>query len=193
VSLTRVGLAIVAIVAAIIVVFAAARAIDERTAPPIIIDNTLVQPGIVVDLRGEVAKPGVYQLPAGARLDDAIVAAGGLTKDADMTQLNLAARLQDGSIVNVPGTSPSAATGPPDADVSGESASGNQVGALVNLNTATAKELEALPAVGEVTAQRIVDYREANGPYRSVDDLVHVQGVSTRTINELRDLVTTGP
>ena len=192
-SLTRIGLAIVVIVAAIVVVFAAARAIDERTAPPIIIDNTLVQPGIVVDLRGEVAKPGVYQLPAGARLDDAIVAAGGLTADADLTQLNLAARLQDGSIVTV---SSVAALGPTDAGgsgVTGGDTNGNPPDALINLNTASADELELLPGVGEVTATRIIDYREVNGPYRSIDDLVHVQGINMKTINGLRDLVTTGP
>ena len=192
-SLTRIGLAIVAFVAAVVVVFAAARAIDERTAPPIVIDNALVQPGIVVDLRGEIAKPGVYELPAGSRLDDAIVAAGGLTDDADLTQLNLAERLQDGSVVSVAGVAsldPALSAGERDPSIV---ATGNQQGALVNINTASATELESLPGVGEVTAGRIIDYREANGPYRSADDLVHVQGVSTRTIDGLRGLVTTGP
>ncbi len=192
-SMTRVGLAIVAIVAAVVVVFAAARAIDERTAPSIIIDNSLVQPGIVVDLRGEVARPGVYELPAGSRLDDAVAAAGGLTDDADLTQLNLAARLQDGSIVTVPGVTTLA---PPVASADGEpgaTAGGTQQGGLINLNTANAAELDTLPGVGEVTAGRIIDYREANGPFRSVDDLVHVQGISMKSINTLRDLVTTGP
>ncbi|MDQ2654339.1 MAG: ComEA family DNA-binding protein [Chloroflexota bacterium] len=191
--MTRVGLAIVAIVAAVVVVFAAARAIDERTAPSIIIDNSLVQPGIVVDLRGEVARPGVYELPAGSRLDDAVAAAGGLTDDADLTQLNLAARLQDGSIVTVPGVTTLA---PPVASADGEpgaTAGGTQQGGLINLNTANAAELDTLPGVGEVTAGRIIDYREANGPFRSVDDLVHVQGISMKSINTLRDLVTTGP
>jgi competence protein ComEA len=193
VSLTRIGLAILAIVAAVVVVFSAARAIDERTAPSIIIDNSLVQPGIVVDLRGEVVSPGVYELPAGSRLDDAVVAAGGLTDDADLTQLNLAARLQDGSIVNVPGV---AALAPPGASADGgpgTTAGGNQPAGLINLNTASAADLETLPGVGEVTAGRIIDHREANGPFRSVDDLVHVQGISMKTINMLRDLVTTAP
>ena len=180
-------------VAAIVVIFAAARAIDERTAPPIIIDNTLVQPGIVVDVRGEVARPGVYQLPAGARLDDAVVAAGGLTNDADLTQLNLAARLQDGSVVTVPGVAALESGDTSTTSSAGGTAGGGATTSLINLNTATQQELETLPGVGEVTATRIIDYREANGPYRSVDDLVHVQGISTRTINGLRDLVTTGP
>ena len=192
-SLTRIGLAIVALVAAVVVVFAAARAIDERTAPAIIIDNSLVQPGIVVDLRGEVARPGVYELQAGSRLDDAVVAAGGLTDAADLTQLNLAARLQDGSIVTVPGVGALAPQAPGEDASLGSDASGNLPGGLIDLNTASAVELETLPGVGEVTAGRIIDYRESNGPYRSVDDLVHVQGISMKTINGLRDLVTTGP
>ena len=192
-SLTRIGLAIVAFVAAVVVIFAAARAIDERTAPPILIDNSLVVPGIVVDLRGEVTSPGVYELPAGSRLDDVIVAAGGLTEDADLTQINLAERLQDGSILTVPGVASVAPALSPGESEPPTGARRGQEGALINLNTANATELESLPGVGEVTAGRIIDYREANGPYRSVDDLVHVQGVSTRTINDLRDLVTTGP
>jgi competence protein ComEA len=193
VSLTRIGLAIVAIVAAVVVVFAAARAIDERTAPAIIIDNSLVQPGIVVDLRGEIVNPGVYELPAGSRLDDAVVAAGGLTDDADLTQLNLAARLQDGSIVSVPGIAGLAPPALSGDGAPGDNPIGGQPGGLINLNTANAAELETLPAVGAVTASRIIEYREANGPFRSVDDLVHVQGISMKTINALRDLVTTGP
>jgi competence protein ComEA len=75
----------------------------------------------------------------------------------------------------------------------GENNAVSSPGGLINLNTASAEELETLPGVGEVTASRIIAYREANGPYRSIDDLVHVQGISTRTINGLRDLVTTGP
>lgn len=192
-SLTRIGLAIVAFVAAVVVVFAAVRAIDERAAPAIVIDNSLVQPGIVVDLRGEVARPGVYELQAGSRLDDAVVAAGGLTDDADLTQLNLAARLQDGSIVTVPSIAALVPQASGEDASAGSTQNGNATGGLINLNTASATELETLPGVGEVTAGRIIDYREANGPYRSIDDLVHVQGISMKTINGLRDLVTTGP
>lgn len=192
-SLTRIGMAIVAIAAAAVLVFAVARAIDERSAPPIVIDNTLVSPGIVVDLRGEVANPGVYQLPAGARLDDAIVAAGGLTDEADLTQLNLAARLQDGSIVNVPGVATLASTYAPVTEDTSDGAGERPTGPLVNLNTGGSPELESLPGIGEVTAGRIIDYREMNGPFRSVDDLIHVQGISMKTINGLRELVTIGP
>lgn len=192
-NVTRIGLAIVAIVAGVIAIFAIVRAIDERTAPPIVIDNALVQPGVVVDLRGEVVNPGVYELQAGSRLDDAVVAAGGLTDDADLTQLNLAARLQDGSIVTVPSVAKLTEVGSGNDVDSGGTTSGSQPSSLVNLNTANEQELESLPGVGEVTAGRIIEYREANGPFHSVDDLVHIQGISMKTINGLRDLVTTGP
>ena len=192
-NVTRIGLAIVAIVAGVIAIFAIVRAIDERTAPPIVIDNALVQPGVVVDLRGEVVNPGVYELQAGSRLDDAVVAAGGLTDDADLTQLNLAARLQDGSIVTVPSVAKLTEVGSGNDVDSGGTTSGSQPSSLVNLNTANEPELESLPGVGEVTAGRIIEYREANGPFHSVDDLVHIQGISMKTINGLRDLVTTGP
>lgn len=192
-NVTRIGLAIVAIVAGVIAIFAIVRAIDERTAPPIVIDNALVQPGVVVDLRGEIVNPGVYELQAGSRLDDAVVAAGGLTDDADLTQLNLAARLQDGSIVTVPSVAKLTEVGSGNDVDSGGTTSGSQSSSLVNLNTANEQELESLPGVGEVTAGRIIEYREANGPFHSVDDLVHIQGISMKTINGLRDLVTTGP
>lgn len=192
-SLTRIGIAIVCIVAGVIVVFAAARAIDERSAPPIVIDNSLVIPGIVVELRGEVLNPGVYELPSGARLNDAIVAAGGLTDDADLTQINLATRLQDGSIVAVQSIAEMAPTSVNGSDGSSGAAVAPSTTQLINLNTADATELDLLPGVGEITAERIITYRDANGPYRSVDDLVHVDGISTRTINGLRDLVTVGP
>ncbi|MFT4037415.1 MAG: ComEA family DNA-binding protein [Thermomicrobiales bacterium] len=189
-NITRIGLAIIAFIAAVVAVFAIVRAIDERSAPAIIIDNTLVAPNVVVDLRGAVAKPGVYELPAGSRLDDAIVAAGGLTDAADLSQINLAQRVQDGAVVSVPALLPG---GEDAAGAESTAPAQSAPGSRVNINTASAAELDSLPGIGEVSAGRIIQYREANGPYRSIDDLVHVQGISMSTINKLRDLVTTGP
>ena len=107
--------------------------------------------------------------------------------------MNLARRLRDGELVvilalPVPGSTPILPTAG-----AGDAASAEDSRARININTATAEELEALPGVGEVTAARIVAYREQNGPFRSVDDLIHVQGISDRTIDEFRDLVTTSP
>lgn len=189
-GLTRVGLIVIALVAAVVAVFALYRAIDDRTAPPIIIEDAATSLPIVVEVRGSVVTPGVYELPPGARLQDALNAAGGLTSAADLSTINLARRLRDGEVVVI--GSPALAAGSPAAVSDGAQAE-SSAEPRININTATVEELDLLPGVGKVTAQRIIDFREQNGPYRSVDDLVHVQGISTRTIEGLRDLVTVAP
>jgi competence protein ComEA len=187
-SVTRIGLAVVALVAAVATVYALFQALDERSAPPIVIEDAAANLPIVVEVRGQVDVPGVYELSPGARLQDAITAAGGLSKEADLSTVNLARRLRDGELVVIPALLSAGST--PIIPAAG---TGDATGAKININTATAEELESLPAVGEVIAARIVAYREQNGPFRSVDDLIHVQGISDRTIDEFRDLVTTNP
>ena len=190
-TLARVGLIVLAIVAGVAVVFAVFRGIDERSAPPIVIEDGDGLIPIVVDVRGAVVSPGVYELPPEARLQDAVAAAGGLTDDADRSTVNLARRLRDGEMVIVaviPEVGTPRATGETPRPTMAALAE-----ALTNLNTASREELELLPEVGEITAQRIIDYREANGPFRSIDDLIHIKGISTRTIGQLRELVTTAP
>jgi competence protein ComEA len=190
---TRIGLAVVALVAAVAAVYAIFQALDERSAPPIVIEDAAANLPLVVEVRGEVETPGVYALSPGARLQDAIAAAGGLSKDADHSMVNLARRLRDGELVVIlplptPGSTPVLPTqGIDDATVA------EAPRARININTATAEELEALPSIGEVIAARIIGYREQNGPFRSVDDLIHVQGISDETIDKFRDLVTTSP
>lgn len=192
-NVTRVGLAIVAIAAAVIAVYALFQAFDARTAPPIVIEDAAGLRPVVVDVRGAVGEPGVYELPPGARVHDAILAAGGLTETADLSTVNLARRLRDEEVVLIlqlpePGSSPA-----PVAE-NGDVASGSvDIPTRININTATPAELDLLPGVGEVTAERIVQFREENGPYRSIDDLIHVQGISDRTIDEFRDQVTVSP
>jgi competence protein ComEA len=190
---TRIGLAVVALVAAVAAVYAIFQALDERSAPPIVIEDAAANLPLVVEVRGEVETPGVYALSPGARLQDAIAAAGGLSEDADLSMVNLARRLRDGELVVIlpipaPGSTPVLPTQVIDDATAAE---GPQV--RININTATAEELEALPSIGEVIAARIIGYREQNGPFRSVDDLIHVQGISDETIDEFRDLVTTSP
>jgi competence protein ComEA len=128
-----------------------------------------------------------------ARVQDVADAAGGFTGDADLSAINLARRVRDGEIVLIASLSQSLAT-PGDPvrpdDVGSASGAANQ---KININTATVAELDVLPGIGEVTAARIIAFREEHGPYRSVDDLVHVQGISTNTIAGFRDLVTIGP
>jgi competence protein ComEA len=191
-AVARVGLVIAAIVAAVAGVYAIFRAIDERAAPPIVIEDAEAIFPIVVDVRGAVGSPGVYELSPGSRMQDAVSAAGGLAPTADLSTVNLARRLRDGEVIvilEVPGAggTPLAQTAANEATVSPSGIS------RININTASAAELEALPGIGEVTAKRIVDFRKNNGPFRSIDDLIHVQGISTRTIEGLRDLVTTAP
>jgi competence protein ComEA len=192
-SVTRIGLAVVAIVAAVAAVYAIFQALDERSAPPILIEDATANLPLVVEVRGEVKAPGVVSLSPGARLQDAIAAAGGLSNDADLSTVNLARRLRDGELVVIlalpaPGSTPVLPSVGIDDAVPAEDPR-----ARINLNSATAEELEALPSIGEVIAARIIAYREQNGPFRLVDDLIHVEGISDRTIDEIRNLVTVGP
>jgi competence protein ComEA len=192
-SVTRIGLAVVALVAAVAAVYAIFQALDERSAPPILIEDASANLPLVVEVRGEVAAPGVFALSPGARLQDAIRAAGGLSNEADLSTVNLARRLRDGELVVILAIPAPDSTPALPADGADNSTLAEDRRARIDINTATAEELEALPSIGEVIAARIIAYREQNGPFRSVDDLIHVQGISDRTIDEFRDLVTTAP
>ncbi len=143
---------------------------------------------VVVHVAGAVAEPGVYELGAGARVRDAVVAAGGPTETADWNALNLAGVVVDGVKVYVPEVGedvPPSLTAVPIPDGPGPP------GAPVNVNTATAAELETLPGVGPATATAIVTERERNGPFLGVDDLDRVPGIGPAKLDALRDLVAT--
>ncbi len=137
---------------------------------------------LVVYVTGAVRRPGVYQLPDGKRIIDAIEKAGGVTAKADAVTVNLAALLVDGEQVLVPEAfSPGAGAAPTGP---GPAASG-----LVHLNSADLVALDALPGVGPATAQRILDWRDQNGGFRTVDDLEQVPGIGPSKLDALRDLV----
>lgn len=137
---------------------------------------------LVVHLSGEVIMPGVYQLPVGARIDDALKAAGGPTDSGDIQRLNLAARLADGQQITVPKrTNPILTT---------LSASPSPTPGRINLNLATVAELDQLPGVGPVTAQRIVAYREQHGPFTRVEQLREAKLVNAPTFEKIKELVT---
>ncbi|GAA4526766.1 ComEA family DNA-binding protein [Brachybacterium paraconglomeratum] len=152
---------------------------------------------LVVHVSGAVATPGVVRLPAGARVDDALEAAGGPTEDADLSAVNLARPVGDGEQIHlpVPGEEPRAgdpgAAAPGDAET-GEAPAAGSSGAsgVINLNTASAAELEELPSVGPAIAQRIIEHREKNGPFRSVDGLLEVSGIGPSTLEKIRDRAT---
>lgn len=139
---------------------------------------------ILVDVAGWVRRPGVYEFREGARVIDAIEAAGGARSRALLTSLNLAAPLVDGTQILVP----KAGEAPPVG--AGGGSTGSAAGGLINVNTATAVELEALPGIGEVLSQAIVDHRTENGPFTSVEQLVDVSGIGDATLEDIRELVT---
>ena len=146
---------------------------------------------VILHVAGAVAVPGVVQLPAGSRVHQAIAAAGGATPSADLNRLNLAAVLADGQklYVPLPGENIPAEL-PGGAAVGQDTGTGAAAGAgTVNLNTATVEELDALPKVGPVLAQRIVDWRKEHGPFTSVEELDAVDGVGPKMLETLLPLV----
>ena len=138
---------------------------------------------ILVDVAGWVRRPGVYEFAEGARVIDAIDAAGGARPGAVLSSLNLAAPLADGTQVLVPKESQSPPTTETGSGTSGATG-------LVNVNSATNAELETLPGIGEVIAQAIVDHRTENGPFTSVEQLVDVSGIGDATLENIQELVT---
>ena len=140
---------------------------------------------VVVDVVGAVRQPGLYRLPQGSRIADAVARAGGATGKAELAQVNLAAPLADGEQVVVP------KRGAAGAAVSPSAAGGAGAGpvAPVQLSTATLEQLETLPGVGPVMAQKILDYRTKHGAFSSVDELDAVSGIGPKRLDQLRDLV----
>ncbi|MDT4996141.1 MAG: competence protein ComEA, partial [Pseudonocardiales bacterium] len=145
---------------------------------------------VVVDVSGKVHRPGVYTLPAGARVVDAVTAAGGALPGISLTGLNLAARVNDGQQVAV-GVPPAVAAGPavPGAPSAGMTGSAGPGGGTVNLNAAGLDELQTLPGIGPVTAQHILDWRVQHGQFTSVDQLREVSGIGDVKFAELKPLV----
>jgi len=133
---------------------------------------------IFVHVLGHVARPGLYELQNGDRVVDAIAAAGGMTAEADPAGVNLARLVSDGEQLVVPAVGEATAAAP------GVASDGR-----IDLNTADAAALDTLPRIGPAIAQRIIEWREANGPIGSVDDLLAVSGIGAKTVEALRPLV----
>jgi competence protein ComEA len=143
---------------------------------------------LVVHVVGEVRRPGVYHLPKGARAEDAVTAAGGPLGSADLGGLNLARIVADGEQLVVPAQGEHTTAASPPSRGGTKAAAGGKV----DINHASAEELDALPGVGPSTAAKIVQEREANGPYKSVEDLARVPGIGPKKLDALKDLVTAG-
>jgi competence protein ComEA len=149
----------------------------QPVAPPITVPTPAAGPRVLkVHVTGAVAKPGLYDLADGARVDDALAAAGGVLPTADAQRLNLALRVRDGQQLVVPSVAPVAAK---PAATNGR----------VNLNTATQAELESLPGIGPVTAKKILDHRQAKGPFQSAEELKEARLVTNAAWTRLAELV----
>jgi competence protein ComEA len=146
----------------------------------------------VVQVSGAVVYPGVYELPTGSRVRDAVQAAGGLTAEANASAINLAAPLEDGQSIVIQA---SASLDPPPVQrgnplsVTIEPASAQ----LININTAALEELDELPDIGPVIAQRIVDYRTTNGPFVTIEEIMKVTGIGQVMFDKIKDLITVVP
>lgn len=164
------------------------------TGEPVALEPAPTERPIAVHIVGAVPRPGLYEFPEGARIQDAIDAAGGLLAEADESSLNLAALLEDGQQLNIPfregaelpSTLPTA--GSPGESFPTPSSGGSED--LVNINTATLDELDALPGIGPTTAQKIIDYRDENGPFNQIEDIMNVSGIGPTTFENIQDLIT---
>ncbi len=148
---------------------------------------------VAVHIIGAVPRPGLYEFPEGARVQDAIDAAGGLLAEANVDALNLAALLEDGQQLSIPyqaGSGPTLIEAPimTEAPIVSEAPVAIE---LVNINTATLEELNALPGIGPTTAQKIIDYRDENGAFSTIEDIMNVSGIGPATFEEIRNLITT--
>jgi competence protein ComEA len=138
---------------------------------------------LVIDVAGAVRRPGLYRLREGSRIDDAITSAGGPTAKARLDTVNLAAPVADGEQVVVPGRGPGSVT------AASSPAAGSSPSAPLDLNSATLEELENLPGIGPVTAQKIIDYRQQHGAFHSVAELQGVPGIGPAHMAQLKGLV----
>ncbi len=164
------------------------------------------RPPLVVYVSGAVNHAGLCSLPPGSRVRDALEAAGGLSVDAEPASLNLAAYVEDGQRIDVPARQPTrpAAQASASTPAPGQAAQPTRKAqptqstpppastGRININTATQAELESLPGIGPSLAQRILDYREQNGPFKTIEDIQNVKGIGPVTFERIKDLITVG-
>jgi competence protein ComEA len=143
-----------------------------------------------VHVSGAVSEPDVYELPEGSIVRDAIEAAGGAAEDADVDRINLALEVADQQQIYVPCVGEAS---PPAQPSTGGVAGGAGGAGLININTASLQELDTLPGIGPVTAQRIADYREAHGPFERIEDIQNVSGIGPSRFEAIREQITVGP
>ena len=164
----------------------AAVSMDSSTEKEVNKEEPLEQDLITVDVKGAVKSPGIYDLPVGSRVNDAVQKAGGLTEQADSKSLNLAQRVSDEALVYVPTKGEESASQQAGSGVHSSTSKDKKV----NLNKASLEELKQVKGLGGKRAQDIIDHREANGKFKSVDELKNVSGIGAKTIEKLKDYVT---
>ena len=184
------GLAVLAGLALIVAAIFLFTRSDETAPVRIIAPEATATPGTVVSdvkvqITGEVIFPGVYRVDANDRVIDAVAAAGGLSRNADITGINLSRRVQDEAHYHIPAISAQS----PISQIQRQESSAVE-GKLIDLNTASAQELEILPGIGPSLAAAIVSYRESDGLFDSVDDADNVPGIGPKTLDAIRPLVT---
>jgi competence protein ComEA len=166
---------------------------------PITLEPPPTRSPLVVHVIGAVVKPGVYLMSEGTRVQDAVNAAGGLSAEADSNSINLAARLEDGQQVNIPGQdaspneSAALATSAPFKVVETLTPTAVPSKSLININAATVEQLDALPSIGPVTAQSIITYRQQHGSFQRIEDIMDVPGIGQTTFDKIQKLITVGP
>ena len=147
-------------------------------------EEVVEQDLITVDVKGAVKTPGIYDLPVGSRINDAVQKAGGLTDNADSKSINLAQKISDEALVYVP------TKGEDTSQATQSNASNSKENKKVNLNKASLEELKQVKGLGAKRAQDIIDHRDSNGKFKSVDELKKVSGIGAKTIEKLKEYVT---
>ncbi|HHZ18734.1 MAG TPA: ComEA family DNA-binding protein [Acholeplasmataceae bacterium] len=156
-----------------VIAIIASRAVNRKTEVliPVVNTETPAATVVVVEVKGEVKKPGLYVLDAEARVNDLIILAGGFTGNADTTGVNLAARLTDGMVVHI------------------ASRSEDEETVKISINSASVEELMRLPGIGESRARSIVDYRKEHGRFNSLEELVNVNGISKNLLEQIKEII----
>ena len=160
------------------------------------VQETETNKTLVVYVCGAVQSPGVYELPEGSRINDAVTAAGGFSEDADRTYVNLAAKVGDGFKLQIPTLTETA----DEASVKGidsfDEGSGTQdaaksdAGGLININTASREQLVTIPGIGDRIADRIIKYRDENGSFKCIEDIMKVSGIKDKLFSKIKDHIT---
>ena len=155
-----------------------------------------ISKNILVHISGAVNNEGIVELKEGSRVSDAIEKAGGLKDSANLRDINLAEKLEDGVKIYIPTNEEVAKTDENNGGItkysngtSGSTSSSSNKNSKININTATQAELDSLPGIGPSTAQKIITYRQENGKFKSIDDLKKVKGIGDSKFNELKDLI----